>query len=197
MTFEEFYSLYRTRLYPPPSSTLLTLPPFFTSLYLPPSPFSLQSYLYPRSTARLPLTLDLSLKDGDRNWTTKLVDPTLRSKLYSAVVYEQPTLQSSSLSSLLTSLPPSLPPFPYLPPSFPPSLLLLLHLPPSLPPSFLTSPSSLPSLHPPSTSDYTRTSTWTDPRSLTSAPLTEFEWNVLPPGWERFLDNHGDIYYVK
>ncbi len=46
-------------------------------------------------------------------------------------------------------------------------------------------------------SQYTLTTTWTDPRSLTSVPLGKFQWNQLPPGWERFLDPQGDMYYVK
>lgn len=46
-------------------------------------------------------------------------------------------------------------------------------------------------------SHYTQTTTWTDPRSLTPIPFQEFEWNALPQGWERYLDEHGDIYYVK
>jgi hypothetical protein len=43
---------------------------------------------------------------------------------------------------------------------------------------------------------YTRTSTWTDPRSLSPRPLEEFDWELLPPSWERFMDEHGDVYYV-
>ena len=142
-------------------------PPFFTTFFSS----WLQNYLSPRSTAPLPLSLDPSHKDGDRRWTTRLVDPILRSKLYSAMyVY---MYSSSLLPSTISPSPPS-PPSPLLP--------LLPHFPPILLPSI---------------SDYTRTSTWTDPRSLTPIALTEFEWNILPPGWERFLDNHGNIYYVK
>lgn len=46
-------------------------------------------------------------------------------------------------------------------------------------------------------SHYTRTSTWTDPRSLVPEPLEEYDWQALPAGWERFIDDYGDIYYVK
>ncbi len=46
-------------------------------------------------------------------------------------------------------------------------------------------------------SHYTHSSTWTDPRTRQPIPMNKFEWNALPPGWERFLDHHGDIYYVK
>ena len=46
-------------------------------------------------------------------------------------------------------------------------------------------------------SHYTKTSTWTDPRSLSPQPLKDFNWESLPPGWERFMDQEGDIYYVK
>ena len=45
-------------------------------------------------------------------------------------------------------------------------------------------------------SHYTQTSTWTDPRSLEPVPVKMFEWNKLLLGWERHLDQHGDIYYV-
>ena len=46
-------------------------------------------------------------------------------------------------------------------------------------------------------SHFTRTTTWTDPRTLSPIPLLEFKWRALPPGWERFQDEYGDIYYVK
>ena len=46
-------------------------------------------------------------------------------------------------------------------------------------------------------SHLTNTTTWTDPRTLSSVPIDEFNWRGLPPGWERFVDNHGDVYYVK
>ena len=46
-------------------------------------------------------------------------------------------------------------------------------------------------------SHFTQTSTWTDPRTLIPVPLKEFDWRGLPPGWERFIDGFGDVYYVK
>ena len=46
-------------------------------------------------------------------------------------------------------------------------------------------------------SHLTRTSTWTDPRSLEPKLLDEFDWKTLPPGWEIFLDELGEIYYVQ
>lgn len=45
-------------------------------------------------------------------------------------------------------------------------------------------------------SHYTQTSTWTDPRSLEPIPVSSFEWNKLPLGWERHIDQHGEVYYV-
>lgn len=45
-------------------------------------------------------------------------------------------------------------------------------------------------------SHYIQTSTWMDPRSLEPVPVGSFEWNKLPSGWERHLDQQGDIYYV-
>ncbi len=49
----------------------------------------------------------------------------------------------------------------------------------------------------PPSSHYTCCTTWTDPLTLELIPLDIMEWNTLPPGWERFLDSQGDIYYVK
>ena len=46
-------------------------------------------------------------------------------------------------------------------------------------------------------SHYTRTTTWTDPRSLVPHPLEDFDWYALPAGWECYKDDYGDIYYVK
>ena len=70
--------------------------------------------------------------------------------------------------------------------------------PSSFPLSLPSSPASLPlPFQSSSSSHYTKTTTWVDPRSLTPISLMEFEWNTLPPGWERFLDEQGDIYYVK
>eukprot|EP00731_Ephydatia_muelleri_P031059 Em0022g573a len=44
---------------------------------------------------------------------------------------------------------------------------------------------------------YTETATWKDPRILQPVPLDAFNWSELPLGWERFLDNQGDIYFVN
>ncbi len=52
-------------------------------------------------------------------------------------------------------------------------------------------------IFPQSFSHLTNTTTWTDPRTLSSVPIDEFNWRGLPNGWERFVDNHGDVYYVK
>lgn len=46
-------------------------------------------------------------------------------------------------------------------------------------------------------SHYTCTATWSDPRTLQPLALEHYEWNVLPSGWERYLDEQGDTYYVK
>ena len=54
-----------------------------------------------------------------------------------------------------------------------------------------------PTLSPFIYSHLTRTSTWTDPRSLAPKLLDEFDWRSLPPGWEMFLDELGEIYYVQ
>ncbi|XP_019856326.1 PREDICTED: protein kibra-like [Amphimedon queenslandica] len=43
---------------------------------------------------------------------------------------------------------------------------------------------------------YTKTSTWVDPRSLSPLPLDDYNWEALPPGWEKFVDQYGDTYYV-
>ena len=35
------------------------------------------------------------------------------------------------------------------------------------------------------------------PRLLVPCPLKEFDWHALPVGWECFIDDYGDVYYVK
>ena len=51
--------------------------------------------------------------------------------------------------------------------------------------------------HPITHSHYTKTSTWVDPRTLCPCPLNEYDWESLPPGWEKFVDQYGDTYYVE